>query len=336
MEHDAAVLDADALDVTPRGTKRTTTATMPTTRAPSMSSVDTILHLPTTPHNNKPSPTRASSGHALEEPPTRRRPARRSKPVRMFQKMCRSLPVLTLTAPAAARCGGLLHAPSASATATPTASPSPSSSKNFLSAPVSAAAATLLLTSSFSRRPRRAMTGTLFGFRDGRVALALQENPRCRPALVVELALPTHALLRELSTTAGARIVLETEKRPDDDQEDDHGSKEGPLPLLEEPIWCMYCNGKRVGYAVRREPTEDDVAVLETLWAVSMGGGVLPGRSSSSSAAGVDGGGADVGEMAYMRGSFEHVIGSRDSESLYMVGPHGGDCPELAVFIVRL
>jgi uncharacterized protein (TIGR01570 family) len=39
----------------------------------------------------------------------------------------------------------------------------------------------------------------------------------------------------------------------------------------------MFCNGKRVGYAVRREPTEEDISVLETLWAVTMGGGVLPG-----------------------------------------------------------
>lgn len=89
----------------------------------------------------------------------------------------------------------------------------------------------------------------------------------------------------------------------------------------------MSCNGKKVGYAVRRDPTDDDIAVLETLWAVSMGGGVLPGISDMD--------GKD-GEMAYMRGSFEHIIGSRNSESLYMISPHGGDCPELAVFFVRL
>ncbi|MBF6085342.1 DUF617 domain-containing protein, partial [Nocardia cyriacigeorgica] len=72
----------------------------------------------------------------------------------------------------------------------------------------------------------------------------------------------------------------------------------------------------------------EDIAVLETLWAVSMGGGVLPGRSDMD--------GPD-GEMAYMRGSFEHTVGSRDSESLYMIAPQGGGTgPELAVFFVRL
>jgi hypothetical protein len=38
-----------------------------------------------------------------------------------------------------------------------------------------------------------------------------------------------------------------------------------------------------------------------------------------------------------MRGCFEHFVGSRDSESLYMVAPQGGGTgPELAVFFVRL
>ncbi|XP_047068610.1 protein MIZU-KUSSEI 1-like [Lolium rigidum] len=311
-----------------------------TRQASSMSSVDCYLQFASpspspspssspssSPSPSAPSPTPAAArGHALEEPPKRKRPSRRSKPVRMFQSMCRSLPVVT-----APRCGRLLQPQPAAGTPAATTSPARlSSSDSFLShliSPTGGAAG----TSSSHRR----MTGTLFGYRDGRVALALQENPRCRPALVVELALQTHVLLREIGTTAGARIVLECEKKH---VVEEHGSGAGEDGgsagghddegwLLEEPIWTMFCNGKRVGYAVRREPTDADVSVLETLWAVSMGGGVLPGR------AGAD---APDGEMAYMRGCFEHVIGSRDSESLYMLGPQGGDCPELAVFFVRL
>ncbi|KAK8449782.1 hypothetical protein SEVIR_7G267900v4 [Setaria viridis] len=195
-------------------------------------------------------------------------------------------------------------------------------------------------SSSSAAASRHRLTGTLFGYRDGRVSLSLQDNARCRPTLVVELALPTHALLRELGAHAGARIVLESEKHADSGDTADatagaagvggasfkrHDDDDGWV--LEEPMWTMFCNGKRVGYAVRREPTDEDIAVLETLWAVTMGGGVLPGRSD------VDG---PDGEMAYMRGSFEHTVGSRDSESLYMVGPPGGDGPELAIFFVRL
>ena len=158
---------------------------------------------------------------------------------------------------------------------------------------------------------------------------------------MVELALLTHALLRELGAHAGARIVLESEKHAEEpadagDPTGGDGAGAGGASfkhhdddgwVLEEPMWTMFCNGKCVGYAVRREPTEEDIAVLETLWAVTMGGGVLPGRSD------VDG---PDGEVAYMRGSFEHTIGSRDSESLYMVSPPGGEGPELAIFFVRL
>ncbi|KAM3371255.1 hypothetical protein ACQJBY_018569 [Aegilops geniculata] len=290
----------------------------------SMSSVDTILRLP--PSLASTSTTRAPAGHALEEPPARRRPVRRSKPVRIFQSMFRSLPVLTVP-----RCGGILTAPPTAAAA----SASPARSDSLLSQIISPST-TLNIGGGVGASSRRHMTGTLFGCREGRVSLALQENPRCRPALVVELALPTHTLLRELGGTAGARIVLETEKKHAEEHSSSCGGEHGDAAarqhdddgwLLHEPIWKMFCNGKKVGYAVRREPTDSDIAVLETLWAVSMGGGVLPGRAGSA---------ASDGELAYMRGCFDHIIGSEDSESLYMLGPHGGDSPELAVFFVRL
>ncbi|VAI40917.1 unnamed protein product [Triticum turgidum subsp. durum] len=73
---------------------------------------------------------------------------------------------------------------------------------------------------------------------------------------------------------------------------------------------------------------------METLRAVSMGAGVLPVPAGAGG--GVSGSAADE-EVAYMRGCFEHLVGSWDSESLYMVTPQGGGTgPELAVFFVRL
>jgi len=263
-----------------------------------------------------PSPAR-SAGHALEEPPKRKAPGRRSRPIRMFQSMCRSLPLLN------PRCGRPLQAGACRIAPPARLTPSDSLLSQLMGSSSSAAAAS-----------RHRLTGTLFGYRDGRVSLSLQDNARCRPTLVVELALPTHALLRELGAHAGARIVLESEKHAEPADAADAGGDGAGFKhhdddgwVLEEPMWTMFCNGKRVGYAVRREPTEEDIAVLETLWAVTMGGGVLPGRSD------VDG---PDGEVAYMRGSFEHTIGSRDSESLYMVSPPGGEGPELAIFFVRL
>jgi len=188
---------------------------------------------------------------------------------------------------------------------------------------------------SGTTRPCRRLTGTLYGHRRGRVVLALQETPRCLPSLVVELALQTHALLRELGNPAGARIVLETERRPAvaPDAKGGGSQKRGGGPraplLLDGPAWTMFCNGKKTGYAVRREATDDDLTVMETLRAVSMGAGVLPGTRCSSPPA--------DDEVPYLRGCFDHFVGSRDSESLYMIAPQGGTTgPELAVFFVRL
>jgi uncharacterized protein (TIGR01570 family) len=270
-----------------------------------------------------PRPPRAA-GHSLEVPSRRHRAGRHgggaSRPARLFQKLRHALPILTTLTP---RCGRLQVGTPAEATAASSAAASSASSSHLVpkGAPFSGAS-----------RPCRRVTGTLYGHRRGRVVLALQETPRCLPSLVVELALQTHALLRELGNPAGARIVLETERRPApapaSDADGARRKRHAP-PLLDEPAWTMFCNGKKTGYAVRREATDDDLTVMETLRAVSMGAGVLPGTRGSSP-------GADD-EVPYMRGCFDHFIGSRDSESLYMIAPQGGGTgPELAVFFVRL
>ncbi|GAB2279358.1 hypothetical protein Dimus_014000 [Dionaea muscipula] len=163
------------------------------------------------------------------------------------------------------------------------------------------------------------ITGTLFGYRKGRVSLSLQENPRCLPTLVVELAMQTSVLQKELSSGM-VRIAFECEKRPAKDK----------TKLLEEPLWAMYCNGKKSGYGVKREANEEDLNVMELLKAVSMGAGVLPVDSDHADEEGPD------GELAYMRADFEHVVGSKDSETLYMVNPHGNSGPELTIFFVRI
>lgn len=277
------------------------------TRTSSISSLDGAIY-DDDGHQNHHHPP----GHTLETPPSSRKQHRRS-PARLFQKLRTALPALTTLALRCGRAQMTLHS-----------GPTSSSAGEFAVA---------------ARRPWRRVTGTLYGHRKGRVALALQETPRCVPGLVVELAIQTHALLRELGNPAGARIVLETERRRGEDGDEKAAIGGGGQrrrsshdrrrpPLLDEPRWTMFCNGRKTGYAVRREATGDDLAVLETLRAVSMGAGVLPGSGSSA---------ATSDEVPYMRGSFDHFVGSRDSESLYMVAPQGGGTgPELAVFFVRL
>ncbi|XP_060180937.1 protein MIZU-KUSSEI 1-like [Lycium barbarum] len=158
------------------------------------------------------------------------------------------------------------------------------------------------------------MTGTLFGCRKARVNLAIQENPRGVPLLVLELSIQTGKLLQDMGSGL-VRIALECEKNPSE-----------KLKLLDEPIWTMYCNGRKVGYAVKRGPTADDLKVMQNLHAVSMGAGVLPSQNAES----------PEGELTYMRAFFERTVGSKDSETYYMMNPNGTSGPELSIFFVRI
>lgn len=84
-----------------------------------------------------------------------------------------------------------------------------------------------------------------------------------------------------------------------------------------------------VSYGLKREATEDDLYVMEVLKAMSMGAGVLPPPRIEVES---------EGEMSYMRWQFDRVVGSKDSETLYMLSPDGGDYngPDLSIFFVRV
>ena len=159
------------------------------------------------------------------------------------------------------------------------------------------------------------ITGTLFGNRKARVSLAIQENPRCLPMLLLELAIPTGKLLQDMGLGL-VRIAFECEKRPSE-----------KIKIIEEPIWTMYCNGRKTGYGIKREPTDEDMSVMQLLHAASMGAGVLPSS---------DGNETPEGELTYMRAFFERVVGSKDSETYYMVNPDRSSGPELSIFFVRI
>ncbi|XP_058078162.1 protein MIZU-KUSSEI 1 [Magnolia sinica] len=158
------------------------------------------------------------------------------------------------------------------------------------------------------------MTGTLFGYHKARVTLAIQEKPRCLPMLLLELTIPTAKLLQDMASGL-VRIALECEKRSAD-----------KTRLIDEPVWTMYCNGRKTGYGVKREPTDEDLNVMQLLHAVSMGAGVLPSNEAGSS----------NGELTYMRAHLERVVGSKDSETFYMLNTDGNSGPELSIFFVRI
>ncbi|KQK10229.1 protein MIZU-KUSSEI 1 [Brachypodium distachyon] len=172
-------------------------------------------------------------------------------------------------------------------------------------------------------------TGTLFGHRRARVTLAVQETPGSVPILLLELAMQTGRFMQEMGAEH-LRVALECDKKPPGAP----GAGIGRTRLLDEPLWTAYVNGRKIGYAVRREPTEDDLTVMQLLRTVSVGAGVLP--SDVMGGAGCAQGQADAGDLAYMRARFDRVVGSRDSESLYMLNPDGNNGPELSIFFIRI
>lgn len=160
------------------------------------------------------------------------------------------------------------------------------------------------------------IVGTLFGHRRGHVHFALQEDFKQSPAFLVELATPTSILVKEMASGL-VRIALECDKKVE---------KKG-FKLVEEPVWRTYCNGKKCGYAMKRECGPEEWKVLNAIGPISMGAGVLPGAGN---------GAESDGEMMYMRAKFEMVVGSKDSEAFYMMNPDGNGGPELSIYLLRV
>ncbi|PIM98883.1 hypothetical protein CDL12_28631 [Handroanthus impetiginosus] len=162
-------------------------------------------------------------------------------------------------------------------------------------------------------------TGTFFGHRKGRVSFCIQEDTRGPPLLLLEFAVPTSYLAREMQHGL-LRIALECDRRR---------HKEGrSLSLYDVPVWCMYCNGRKVGFAIRRQMTSADAAVLKLMQSVSVGAGVLPVLAPKAED-------DVVSDLMYLRASFDRVIGSADSESFHMINPGGSSGQELSVFLLR-
>lgn len=130
-------------------------------------------------------------------------------------------------------------------------------------------------TMASARSLGRTVTGTIFGYRKGKVTFCVQEDPKAAPSLLLELAMPTDILVREMASGL-LRIALECEtkgrdKGMDDMLESDDGSLKPrkPVPLIMEPVWSMFCNGRKVGFAIRRTCTEADRLVLSVIEQVS-------------------------------------------------------------------
>ncbi|KAL5146654.1 Protein MIZU-KUSSEI 1 [Glycine soja] len=171
------------------------------------------------------------------------------------------------------------------------------------------------------------VVGTLFGYRRGHVHFAFQKDPTSQPAFLIELATPISVLVREMASGL-VRIALECDKEKETEKKH--------VRLLEEPLWRTYCNGKKCGFATRRECGPKDWDVLKAVEPISMGAGVLPGNNSNNNNnSGAEAVGSE-GEIMYMRAKFERIVGSRDSEAFYMMNPDSNGAPELSVYLLRV
>ncbi|XP_018855519.1 protein MIZU-KUSSEI 1 [Juglans regia] len=162
------------------------------------------------------------------------------------------------------------------------------------------------------------VVGTLFGHRRGRVHIAFQRDPNSQPAFMIELATPISVLVREMASGL-VRIALECDREREEEKK--------AVRLLEEPVWRTDCNGKKCGFATRRECGAKELQVLKAVEPISMGAGVLPGNEAEA--------GSD-GELMYMRAKFERIVGSRDSEAFYMMNPDSNGAPELSIYLLRV
>ncbi|XVF17797.1 hypothetical protein REPUB_Repub10bG0154900 [Reevesia pubescens] len=149
------------------------------------------------------------------------------------------------------------------------------------------------------------VTGTIICPINGnKVKLCLQESTKTLPLVLVELPLSTVGFTSSIDSDV-LRIVL--------DPVPDSGITQR---------WMTYCNGQKVGFARRLEVGEEEKWVLEMMHMVSAGAGILMHK------------GSDAGGYKYMRGQFEQIVGSDDSEAYHLADPSYWFGQELSVFFL--
>lgn len=160
------------------------------------------------------------------------------------------------------------------------------------------------------------MIGTIFGHRHGKLSFCIQPSSKTTaPILLLGLEVPTELLAREMQNGV-LRIALKCSS----------GQRKRGSPssfLLSTPIWTMYCNGKKVGHAIKRRPSQADMDVLRLMQSIYVGVGVLEREALNCD-----------DELMYLRANFEWVPGFSGSESFHLINPDGSAGQELSVFFL--
>ncbi|KAF5464098.1 hypothetical protein F2P56_014206 [Juglans regia] len=155
------------------------------------------------------------------------------------------------------------------------------------------------------------IVGTIFGFRHGKVRLCIQTSYNStNSVLLLQLAVPTTTLAREMQGSI-LRIALESTATRQGFSSTTAGNS---CSLLSMPVWKMYCNGRKVGFAVKRQPSKADMEALRVMSAdhVVVGAGVISGKELQRE-----------DELMYLRANFERVCGSANSESFHLIDQDG-------------
>lgn len=180
--------------------------------------------------------------------------------------------------------------------------------------------------SLFSTTNNNIITGTIFGYRRGKVSFCIQTNSKStsNPILLLELAIPTTVLAREMR---GGFVRIALECATPGYTSSGSGNC---YSLLSMPVWTMYCNGRKAGYAMKRRPSKPDLDALRLMSSMVAGAGIITGKELNR----VDD--DDDDQLMYLRGNFERVYGSSgNSESFHLIDPDGCMGQELSIFFYR-
>ena len=162
------------------------------------------------------------------------------------------------------------------------------------------------------------VTGTFIFHEHGKVRLCLQFEPSSLPYIFLDLPITTADFVAGVRG-GGWRIAFAC---------NDSGGKEKP-PLHGEKVWEVSFNGKKAGFATRPEMTERDTLLLHATRKVSTGAAIMAPQAAETATT------EGMRRCKYLRGKFERVVGSVDSESYHLVDPEGDLGQVLSLFFLR-
>ncbi|XP_009609396.2 protein MIZU-KUSSEI 1-like [Nicotiana tabacum] len=175
-----------------------------------------------------------------------------------------------------------------------------------------------IIPSAPPRSSKTMVIGTIYGQRrGGHVWFCVQHDRlNTKPSLLLELSIPTTTLIQEMQSGL-VRIALEFK---------DTSSELNLCPLHSIPMWTLFCNGRKIGFAIKRRATQQTRNMLKTMQNMTVGAGVIPSGLVS---------GTETEEVLYMRANYECVIGGADSESFHLINPEEGPGQEFSIFLLR-